>query len=79
MSNAFTREENDGSELPELPPLASTLPQGARNDVTPAGAERLRNDLSRLVREERPALAAMTDPDVKRRLAQLDQRIRLLE
>jgi len=80
MSKAFTREENDGPEIPELPPLASTLPEGARNYITAGGAERLRRELATLVQEKRPALLAATgDPEAKRQLAALDQRIYQLE
>ncbi len=80
MSKAFTREENDGPDSPDLPPLASPLPEGARNYMTAAGAQRLREELAQLVKEKRPPLAAATDdPDAKRQLAVLDQRIRQLE
>ena len=37
MSKAFTREETDGPDIPDLPPLASTLAPGARNYITAAG------------------------------------------
>jgi transcription elongation factor GreB len=80
VSKAFTREENDGADIPELPPLVSTLPEGARNYMTAAGAQRVRDELTQLLNEKRPALAAaMDDPDAKRQLALLDQRIRQLE
>lgn len=80
MSKAFTREENDGPDLPDLPPLASTLPDGARNYITVTGAQRLREELEQLTNEKRPALvAASDDPDAKRQLAALDQRIYQLE
>ncbi len=80
MSKAFTREENDGPDLPDLPPPVSILPEGARNYITAAGAEKLRGDLTELVNVQRPALVAATDdPDAKRQLAALDQRIFQLE
>ena len=80
MSKAFTREENDGPDIPDLPPPVSTLPDGARNYMTAAGADRLRNELAQLVNEKRPPLAAATDdPDAKRQRAVLDQRICQLE
>ncbi len=81
MSKAFTREENDGPDIPNLPPLASTLPEGARNYITAAGAEQLREELGQLVNDRRPSLvvAATDDPDAKRQLAALDQRIFQLE
>ncbi|MDB6127234.1 MAG: GreA/GreB family elongation factor, partial [Verrucomicrobia bacterium] len=80
MSKAFTRED-DTSETPVLPPLVSPLPPGARNLMTPEGAERLRAELARLLDEERPKLlgASATDADAKRELAKLDQRIRYVQ
>lgn len=80
MSKAFLRE-SDFEEQPELPPLASPLPPGAKNYITAAGAARLRDELTRLVEVERPplAVAAARDTDTKRELQALDQRIRLLE
>ncbi len=80
MSKAFTREENDGPDLPDLPPPVSILPEGARNYITAAGAEKLREELTELVNVQRPALLGATDdPDAKRQLAALDQRIFQLE
>ena len=80
MSKAFTREDDNAPELPDLPPLASTLAPGAKNYITPAGAQRLRDELQRLVEVARPELAeASDDPDAKRQLARLDQRIMQLE
>ncbi|CAN5574135.1 transcription elongation factor GreB [soil metagenome] len=80
MSKAFTREETDGPDTPDLPPPVSLLPEGARNYITAAGAENLRRDLAELVNQKRPALvAAADDPEAKRQLAALDQRIFQLE
>ena len=81
MSKAFTREENEGPDLPDLPPTGSALPPGAKNYMTRAGAERLRSVLEHLIEKERPALAAEAtdDLDAKRRLGLLDQRIFQLE
>ena len=81
MSKAFTREENEGPDLPDLPPTSSALPPGAKNYMTRAGADRLREELARLVEKERPFLAeaAADDPDSKRRLGIIDQRIFQLE
>ena len=80
MSKAFTREETDGPDIPDLPPLASTLAPGAKNYITAAGAQKLRDELQQLVEITRPALAASSDdPDAKRQLARLDQRIMQLE
>src|ERR1044072_1554535 len=80
MSKAFTREENDGPDLPDLPPLLSTLAPGAKNYITAAGAQKLRDDLRQLVEVTRPSLASSSDdPEAKRQLARLDQRILQLE
>lgn len=80
MSKAFTREENDGPDIPDLPPLISMLAPGAKNYITAAGAQKLRDDLRQLVEVTRPGLASSSDdPDAKRQLARLDQRIMQLE
>ena len=80
MSKAFTREENGGPERPELPPTTSALPPGAKNYMTRAGADRLRAELAALIETERPSLVAQSvDPESKRRIAILDQRIFQLE
>ncbi|MGI8819641.1 MAG: hypothetical protein ACR2ID_02025 [Chthoniobacterales bacterium] len=72
MSKAFTREDNDGPEIPYLPLLASILPQGARNYITATGASELRAELEKLAHEERPSLVATADdPNAKRKLAAL--------
>jgi transcription elongation factor GreB len=80
MSRAFVRE-SDVPQLPELPPQASPLPPGAKNYVTPSGAERLRHELAQLRDVQRPALAAAPadDMDAKRDLQVLDRRIRYLQ
>ena len=81
MSKAFTRDENEGPEIPDdVPPAAPLLTPGARNYITPAGAEKLSAELQRLVEITRPELVeARDDPDAKRQLVRLDQRIRQLE
>ena len=80
MSKAFTREETDGLDIPDLPPLTSALAPGARNYITAAGAQKLRDELQRLVEITRPPVAdAQDDPDAKRQLARLDQRIMQLK
>jgi transcription elongation factor GreB len=80
MSRAFVRE-SDVPQLPELPPQISPLPPGAKNYLTPSGAERLRAELARLLETERPRLASapLDDTDAKRELQILDQRIRYLQ
>ena len=80
MSKAFTKEDDIG-ELSALPPLQSPLRPGERNYLTPAGATRLRAELEHLSAEKRPPLLALaaTDPEVKRELQTLDQRIAYLQ
>jgi transcription elongation factor GreB len=80
MSKAFTRDENEGPDIPEIGPTASVLTPGARNYITPQGAQKLRDELQTLVEITRPPLfEARHDPDAKRQLARLDQRTRQLE
>jgi transcription elongation factor GreB len=80
MSKAFTRDENEGPEIPDLPPTVSSLAPGAKNYITPQGAQKLLDELQRLVEVTRPELVdARDDPDAKRQLARLDQRISQLE
>lgn len=80
MSRAFVRE-SDVPQLPELPPLVSPLPPGAKNFLTAAGAARLQAELAALLDTARPRLAgaAPGDLDAKRELQLLDQRIRYLQ
>ena len=79
MSRAFVRESDDRPELP-LAPVSSALPAGARNYLTADGAERLREELRRLVEQDRPRLlAAGDDAETKRQLLVLDQEIYQLE
>src|SRR5204863_2686185 len=76
MSKAFTRDENEGPEIPDVIAPPSILAPGAKNYITPEGAEKLSEELKRLVEVMRPELAgAKNDPDAKRQLARLDQRI----
>lgn len=80
MSKAFTRDENEGPDIPDVVPTASVLAPGTKNYITPGGAQKLRNELQTLVEVTRPELAeARDDPDAKRQLARLNQRIRQLE
>jgi transcription elongation factor GreB len=80
MSRAFVRE-SDVPQLPELPPLVSPLPPGAKNHLTAGGAQRLRDQIARLLDTERPPLVAAPAEDVesKHALQLLDQRVRYLQ
>jgi transcription elongation factor GreB len=80
MSKAFTREDDNAPELPDLPVPTATLAPGAKNYITPGGAQKLRDELQRLLEVTRPELArAGSDADAKRQLARLDQRVMQLE
>ena len=80
MSKAFTRDENEGPEIPDLLPTTSSLAPGSKNYITRHGAEKLRDELQRLVEVTRPELVeARNDPDAKRQLARLDQRVVQIE
>jgi transcription elongation factor GreB len=80
MSKAFTRESDDLPERAVIPRLASVLPPGAKNYLTPDGALSLRQELDHLVQVERPPLADATkDADTKRQLQALDNRINHLQ
>src|SRR5688572_15639954 len=80
MSKAFTRESDDLPEQPAFVRPVSVLPPGAKNYLTPDGALRLRKELDHLAQVERPPLAnAAEDPDAKRQLQALDQRINYLQ
>ena len=77
MSKAFTRED-DAAELPLPPRQISSLPPGAKNYITPDGAERLRKEIARLLEQRRTA-AAPDAPETRRGLTVLDNHIRQLE
>ena len=92
MSRAFTKEsdhEDDDLEVEESTPQ----PAGVKNYVTPSGFQRLRDELHFLLTRERPAVTKVVawaagngdrseNADYqynKRRLRQIDRRIRFLE
>ena len=95
MNKAFTREpdsadddDDDDEAAPGLPPL----PPGAKNYLTPAGYQRLRDELLALIDDERPRIVegvswAAKNGDRsengdylygKKRLREIDRRIRFL-
>jgi transcription elongation factor GreB len=81
MSKAFVRE-SDGQDADEPPRRASALPPGTVNYMTPAGAQRLRDEFRTLRENERPAALARVDPadpESKRDLQVLDRRLQELE
>jgi transcription elongation factor GreB len=89
MSRAFVAESDSQFQDEEVPEIKIPLPAGVANYMTPAGAERLRAELSALSGEQRPRAAAAvthlaasgaaTDRDElavqRRRLREIDRRI----
>src|SRR5215831_17586894 len=93
MSKAFTKESNDEDDDHELAVEEPAQPAGVKNYITPIGFQRLRDELHFLLTRERPAVTqvvawAASNGDRsenadyqynKRRLQQIDRRIRFLE
>ena len=90
MSKAFTKEtDNDDEDLPEE---AEALPRGVKNYITPAGLQRLRDELKHLRVEERPKVVEVVSWAAgngdrsengdyiygKKRLREIDRRMRFL-
>lgn len=93
MSKAFTKEQdNDSLDLSEELEQEDSLPKSTKNYITPAGADKLKAELKKLLYEERPELVktvswAASNGDRsengdyiygKRRLREIDRRIRFL-
>ncbi|WP_029007653.1 transcription elongation factor GreB [Azospirillum halopraeferens] len=90
MSKAFVRE-SDGDDEDDAPEGAR-LPRGTKNYMTPAGFERMREELRHLLRVERPKVVEVVawaagngdrseNGDYlygKKRLREIDRRIRFL-
>lgn len=91
MNKAFTRESDAEPEDDDLP-VASALPAGTRNYMTPAGYKRLREELLNLLDDERPKIVEIVSWAAKngdrsengdylygkKRLREIDRRIRFL-
>jgi transcription elongation factor GreB len=94
VSKAFTKESEQDEDGPEDDAREglNTLPPGTKNYITPAGLQRLKDELQFLLRKERPAVTAVVswaagngdrseNADYqygKRRLKDIDRRIRFL-
>jgi transcription elongation factor GreB len=74
MSKAFTRESDDIPERPSVSLPVSPLPAGAKNYITPDGAQGFRDALTALIEAERPRAAA-SGPESAELLQAIDQRI----
>lgn len=95
MSKAFTKEDQAGEELgvEDEADEGEKLPQGLKNYMTPACAERLRGELKELIYVQRPEVVrtvawAASNGDRsengdyiygKKRLREIDRRIRFLQ
>lgn len=91
MNKAFTKENNDDLEGDE-PDLGPELPKSLKNYMTPQGYKRMREELSRLVKVERPEVVSVVSWAAsngdrsengdylygKKRLREIDRRIRFL-
>lgn len=76
MSKAFTRESDDSPDDLAPPRQVPSLPPGAKNYVTPAGARAMRDELDRLLEESRLRTAAVPDAGAaKRKRHPMDLRI----
>ena len=92
MSRAFVSEGDSEFDDEQVPEIKNPLPPGAKNYVTPAGAELLTKELHDLSSEERPELQSAlsrlsgavsnTERDeranLRRRLREVDERIKYL-
>ena len=91
MNKAFVKEgEQDDDD--DLPPGAPPIPPGSKNYITPAGYQRIKDELLQLIDVERPEVVkvvhwAASNGDRsengdyiygKRRLREIDRRIRFL-
>lgn len=87
MSKAFTRESDDGPELPNRPRRLVVLPPGTRNYLTASGALRLREELEELLHPDTPAEIDLSDSEGARavpkaaaeRIAQIEQALATAE
>lgn len=91
MSKAFVKETDDDLD-DDLEPEAVQLPKGAPNYLTKQGYQVLRDELTHLVKEERPSVVSVVSWAAsngdrsengdyiygKRRLREIDRRIRFL-
>jgi transcription elongation factor GreB len=91
MSKAFVKESDDAPHLPEEEDTAP-LPAGVTNYMTPDGHRRMRQELQRLIRDERPKTVEIVSWAAgngdrsengdylygKKRLREIDRRIRFL-
>jgi transcription elongation factor GreB len=92
MNKAFVKETDHDDEDDEAAALALAIPAGSKNYITPAGYQRIKDELLQLIDVERPEVVgivhwAASNGDRsengdyiygKRRLREIDRRIRFL-
>jgi transcription elongation factor GreB len=92
MSKAFTREDDAPEEDLGGDDEANPIPEGSKNYLTPAGWKRMRDEVSWLVKTERPNVTSVVSWAAKlgdrsenadyqygkKRLREIDRRIRYL-
>ena len=92
MSKAFTREDAAPEDDDDRDDDANPIPPGSKNYLTPGGWRRMRDELTWLVKTERPEVTAVVSWAAKlgdrsenadyqygkRRLREIDRRIRYL-
>jgi transcription elongation factor GreB len=80
VSKAFTRE-SDETDAEGIPSGRLQLPPGAKNYITKAGADRLRQSLNEFLEKRRVGanLGKSPDPDAKAELRRIDSAIRKLQ
>jgi transcription elongation factor GreB len=92
MSKAFTREDDNAPEEDHEVEEENPIPPGSKNYLTPAGWRRMRDELTWLMKTERPQVTSVVswaarngdrseNADYqygKRRLREIDRRIRYL-
>ena len=92
MNKAFVKESDNDDDDAEALALAQAIPAGAKNYITPAGYQRIKDELLQLIDVERPEIVkivhwAASNGDRsengdyiygKKRLREIDRRIRFL-
>jgi len=92
MSKAFTKESDAPEEPDDLEDDANPIPPGSKNYMTPMGWQRMRDEVSWLVKTERPQVTNVVSWAAKngdrsengdylygkKRLREIDKRIRYL-
>lgn len=93
MSKAFTKDDGEDQEEQGAAEPVDTLPAGTKNYITPPGAEKMRTELKKLLDVDRPEVVRVVswaagngdrseNADYiygKRRLREIDRRIRFLQ